>query len=236
MKRLVLVSLCLIALLSGCVSNDVSYNYEHSESVETAETADLELISADELIKRAGLKIEDYMGVNLDEFISFYRITSGNLKDYNVKVLLEKAQDIANSKNVSDVMQGDYPDRNSNFTSDIASIGFVESRGSSVCSSYIDVGTLTRWADASYVFDSLASKHGEKLDQDFVDTIIDNLSECGVFEMSSFNHDGPGVSESMSFSISIVYTDGTRYMLSRVGTSSDVLFDGYDEIKEMFMW
>ena len=71
MKRLVLVSLCLIALLSGCVSNDVGYNYEHSESAETAETADLELISADELIKRAGLKIEDYTGVNLDEFIEF---------------------------------------------------------------------------------------------------------------------------------------------------------------------
>ena len=242
MKKIISsVLLCmLILLLASCSSNtDDQYSIEENVKTESniesndesTESKKAQLLTKEELIEICGLSEEEYAGKDLDQFIGFFLLTKDNVNKYNIHALLA---DHIITNNAEDIFDGTAPIRKDNFTQDVVRIAFRENKGTTNNCSYIDVRENSIWPyEYSNLFFDLNEYESQPISNDEIDDILECFDKNGVFSMKSKAYNSNYITDPVSFTLVIEYSDGTRFVLSRSGSPEKVYPKNYDEWRDM---
>ena len=170
-------------------------------------------------------------GKDLDQFIGFFLLTKDNVNKYNIHALLA---DHIITNNVEDIFDGTAPIRKDNFTQDVVRIAFRENKGTTNNCSYIDVRENSIWPyEYSNLFFDLNEYESQPISNDEIDDILECFDKNGVFSMKSKAYNSNYITDPVSFTLVIEYSDGTRFVLSRSGSPEKVYPKNYDEWRDM---
>ena len=159
-KRIAFLALAVLVSVSGCSGSTKNENADHKEE----ENMDTEkLLTADELIRLAGLSEDQYRDVDLEQL-----------------------------EDVSDLIRGEITERTSDFTKGVSAVAFLENINTDNECVYYDLEEGKRYrASHAYIFSDLSQTEAETYTEG--QQLIDALDEQGVFSWSSHSSEEPVV-------------------------------------------
>ena len=122
-KRIAFLALAVLMSVSGCSGSTQNGDVDHKEE-ENMDT-EKKLLTADELIRLAGISEEQYRDVDLEQFIKDFEITEDDIETLNIGLLLEEYSD-TETEDVSDLLRGGITERTSDFTEGVSAVAFLE--------------------------------------------------------------------------------------------------------------
>ena len=187
------------------------------------------------LIRAAGLTKEQYRGVDLEQFIEDFDITTEDVDTLNIPLLLEEYEPDRKDglADVSYLLEDDIEERTSDFTENVYAIAFMENRNTSTECVYYDILDSKRYQTSdAYLFDDLyQTQAGYYADGQ---QIVEALDKYGVFGWES----GTGeeeITDPQYMVLAVEYDDGTVFRVKASGLLSQVLPDEYDEVRDMLL-
>lgn len=194
------------------------------------EDRDMGNISAEQLIKEAGLSEDEYTKEELEDFIYSYDITSDNIKSLNIKALLSDYFDGMSTVGIFDGLSENT--RKSDFTEDIVSIAFLENIGTSSECVYYDLEQGQKYrASDSYLFSDITKGSSESIENS--EELISKLKENGMWELKSKTGGFEDGDES-SMELAVFYSDGTCFNV-KIDALSDNAPASYEKIRELLL-
>ena len=228
-KKIAFLALAVLVSVSGCSGSTKNENADHKEE----ENMDTEkLLTADELIRLAGLSEDQYRDVDLEQFIEDFEITEENVGSLNISLLLEEYSD-AEPEDVSDLIRGEITERTSDFTEGVSAVAFLENINTDNECVYYDLEEAKRYrASHAYIFSDLSQTEAETYTEG--QQLIDALDEQGVFSWSSHSSEEPVV-DGQYMVLAVEYDDGTVFRVSADGILSQLLPDSYAAVRDMLL-
>ncbi len=229
-KRIAFLALAVLMSVSGCSGSTQNGDVDHKEE-ENMDT-EKKLLTADELIRLAGISEEQYRDVDLEQFIKDFEITEDDIETLNIGLLLEEYSD-TETEDVSDLLRGGITERTSDFTEGVSAVAFLENINTDNECVYYDLEEGKRYrASHAYLFSDLSQTEAETYAEG--QQLVDALDEQGVFSWSSQSSEEEIV-DGQYMVLAVAYDDGTVFRVSADGILSQLLPDSYAAVRDMLL-
>ena len=229
-KRIAFLALAVLMSVSGSRGSTQNGDVDHKEE-ENMDT-EKKLLTADELIRLAGISEEQYRDVDLEQFIKDFEITEDDIETLNIGLLLEEYSD-TETEDVSDLIRGEITERTSDFTEGVSAVAFLENINTDNECVYYDLEEGKRYrASHAYLFSDLSQAEAETYAEG--QQLVDALDEQGVFSWSSQSSEEEIV-DGQYMVLAVAYDDGTVFRVSADGILSQLLPDSYAAVRDMLL-
>ena len=229
-KRIAFLALAVLVSVSGCSGSTQNGDVDHKEE-ENMDT-EKKLLTADELIRLAGISEEQYRDVDLEQFIKDFEITEDDIETLNIGLLLEEYSD-TETEDVSDLLRGGITERTSDFTEGVSAVAFLENINTDNECVYYDLEEGKRYrVSHAYLFSDLSQAEAETYAEG--QQLVDALDEQGVFSWSSQSSEEEIV-DGQYMVLAVAYDDGTVFRVSADGILSQLLPDSYAAVRDMLL-
>ncbi len=224
----------MIILISACGPSSSEEKDEISTVQEDAEGGKtMNLITVDELINKTGINPNDYLGIDLQEFINEYEITEDIVEDLNVPVLLESYNDDkkANEYNYRYMFDNIGNRRTDDYYSEISRIGAYYNISTSVESVLIDFSNDKKYISKNnYIFDDIRNSTECEYTTDDKDALLTLFKDHDFFNWTSAQADTKGTTAGQAFVVVVEYDDGTEFRVDYTGIVDQVAPNGYEAL------
>lgn len=216
MKKIFLITLIVFSLLSLV-------------SCKGSENMDSKLLTAEQLEQYCLDNSIDCSNVNLDKFISDYELSSDNIEDLNINLLMAEYRDV---ESFAFIFEDDYGTRDTNFDKNIRYIAFYENKNTSVKSYFVNVESKYLVASADkYVFENVLDFPKQELSEKSIKEIVDKLNVLSVFDWKSYESQDV-VDDGCSIKFIVIYDDNTSFEVNCTGIFNEFEFKNYNELIE----
>ena len=184
------------------------------------------LITESELIKMASLEEKDYKEVDLNAFIAY-----SELKDENIKELLQAYEKEAKVNDVTYMFDDSSHNRKSDYLNGIKRIGFYMNINTSTKSILWDlVKNKKYFSKNSYIFSSLSSAEATPITKEEINQFLISLRDAKVFEWDSDTSGADELEDYQTFEFVVEYKDNTFFRVRFSGVLSEITPDNFDDV------